>query len=154
MALTGIIALIILGIILLFLEFFVVPGISVFGIAGFIVLGIAIYFSYEGYGLFLGNAILLGTLTTLGISFYIAWRKGLWKKMSLNSAVTAKVNVQKIGLHPGDRGRTISRLAPVGTVEFQNSIFEAGSKGIFIDENTEVEIVSIDSNKIIVKPIK
>jgi len=154
MVLAGIIALIILGIVLLFIEFFVVPGFSVFGITGLIVLILGIYFSYASYGVNAGHGILFGTMALMGFSFYFAYRKGIWKKISLNAEVTSSVNEPLKNISVGDRGVTISRLAPMGTVMVNGSYFEASSNGGFINENTEIEILSIDKNRIIIKPIK
>ena len=153
MGLFGIITLIILGILLLLLEFFVVPGVTIAGIGGFILLVLGIYFSYSNYGVSTGNGILLGTFGTLGIIFYVAYRTGAWKRITLNAEVksTSKPDV-KINLKVGDSGKTISRLAPMGTIMVNNELFEASSKGIFVDENTEIEIIKIINNKIIVKP--
>lgn len=154
MVLAGIIALIVLGIILLFIEFFVVPGVSVFGIAGIIVLILGIYFSYSSFGVNIGNTILFGTIAAMGLSFYIAYRKGVWNKMALSTQVTSKVNDAVKNVTIGDKGITISRLAPMGTVMVNGSYFEASSKGTFINENSEIEIINIDNNRITVKPIK
>jgi membrane-bound ClpP family serine protease len=154
MILIGIISLIVLGIILLFLEFFVVPGVSVFGIAGFVVLALGIYFSYSSYGIYAGHGVLFGTITVLGTSFYVAYRKGVWKRMALNAEVKSKVNIESLNVKVGDKGKTVSRLAPMGTIIINNAFYEAGSKGIFINEETDIEISNIENNKIIVKPIK
>jgi membrane-bound ClpP family serine protease len=80
MGLAGIITLIVLGIILIFLEFFVVPGITVAGIGGLILLVLGIYFSYSSYGVATGNALLLTTFGALGLIFYVAYKTGAWKK--------------------------------------------------------------------------
>jgi membrane-bound ClpP family serine protease len=53
----------------------------------------------------------------------------------------------------GDKGKTITRLNPMGRVMVGNEHYEAKSIDKLIDQNTEVEIVKIESNKIIVKPL-
>jgi membrane-bound ClpP family serine protease len=153
MGLAGIITLIVLGIILIFLEFFVVPGITVAGIGGLILLVLGIYFSYSSYGVATGNALLLTTFGALGLIFYVAYKTGAWKKITLSTEVksTSKEDVS-LNVKVGDTGKTVSRLAPMGTIMINNELFEASSKGVFIDENTEIEIIRIVNNKIIVKP--
>ena len=52
----------------------------------------------------------------------------------------------------GQVGKTISRLNPIGNVSFDDITIEARSRGEFIDENTSVEIATIEGNKITVTP--
>ena len=155
MGLAGIITLIVLGIVLIFLEFFVVPGVTISGIGGLILMVLGVYFSYANYGVGTGNTILLTTFGAIGIIFYAAYKTGAWKKITLSTEVEGKSKADvSLNVKPGDVGKTISRLAPMGTIMVNNELFEATSKGIFIDENTEVEIIKIIKNKIIVKPKK
>ena len=51
-------------------------------------------------------------------------------------------------------GKTIGRLAPSGKAKVNGEVIEAHSTGSFIDHNTEIKILKILSNKIIVEPIK
>lgn len=155
MGIAGIITLIVLGILLLLLEFFVIPGVTIAGIGGVILLVLGIYFSYSNYGTSTGNYVLLGTFGSIGLIFYVAFRSGALKRITLQSEVQGK---SKTDVHSkvkvGDTGTTVSRLAPMGTITINDQLFEASSKGIFIDENTDIEIIKIINNKIIVKPIK
>jgi membrane-bound ClpP family serine protease len=155
MGLAGIITLIVLGILLIFLEFFVVPGVTVAGIGGLILLVLGIYFSYSNYGVATGNTILLSTFGLVGVTFYVAYKTGAWKKIMLNTEVksTLKKDIA-LNIKVGDTGKTISRLTPMGNIMVNNKLYEASSKGIFIDENTEIEIIRIINNKIVVKPKK
>jgi membrane-bound ClpP family serine protease len=76
------------------------------------------------------------------------------KKMQLKSSITGKVNVletEKFKI--GDRGKAISRLAPIGKVEFNKIIVEGKSTGDFIDDGAIVEIIEINNNQLIVKQI-
>ena len=43
-------------------------------------------------------------------------------------------------------------MAPMGKVLVNNQSIEATSTGGFIDENTEIEVVKVLQNKLIVKP--
>jgi membrane-bound ClpP family serine protease len=56
-------------------------------------------------------------------------------------------------IHPGDHGKTITRLAPMGKAVVNEVVCEAKSTGNFIDENTEIEVLQVLSTQIIVKPI-
>ena len=61
MSILSIVLLIILGFILLFIEFLIIPGITIAGIAAFLVLATAIFFGYYEHGVTTGNYILLST---------------------------------------------------------------------------------------------
>ena len=50
----------------------------------------------------------------------------------------------------GERGKTVSRLNPMGKAMFNNKYFEVSSKGAYIEADSEIEIVQVDHNKIIV----
>jgi membrane-bound ClpP family serine protease len=155
MGLAGIITLLLLGIILILLEIFVVPGITVAGIGGIVLLVTGIYFSYANYGVPTGHYILLGTFALVGGIFYVSHKTGALKSMTLTAEVKSKVKDEvKMNVKSGDTGKTISRMAPMGTVQIGNELYEASSKGVFIDENTEIEVINIVDNKIFVKPKK
>jgi membrane-bound ClpP family serine protease len=153
MGLAGIITLLLLGIILILLEIFVVPGITIAGIGGLILLILGIYFSYSKYGVPMGHYILLGTFSLVAIIFFISYKSGAIKTMTLDTQNMAQLRTEvKQNIKIGDIGKTISRLAPMGTIMLNNELYEASSKGSFINENTEIEVVNIIDNKIIVEP--
>jgi membrane-bound ClpP family serine protease len=151
MGLAGIITLLLLGIILILLEIFVVPGITVAGIGGLVLLVAGIYFSYANYGTPIGHFILLGTFAMVGLLFYVSYKGGAIKTMTLNAEVTsvAKEDVS-LKVKVGDTGKAVSRMAPMGTVMINNELYEASSKGGFIEVNTEIEVIHIADNKITV----
>ena len=62
MSLTAIIFLIVLGIILFYVEFLIVPGVTIAGIAGAICIVVGIYFGYKEYGAPGGHYILVATV--------------------------------------------------------------------------------------------
>jgi membrane-bound ClpP family serine protease len=57
-------------------------------------------------------------------------------------------------IHVGDTGKTIGRLAPSGKVKVNGEVIEAQSTGGFVDHNTEIKVLKILTNKIIVEPLK
>jgi len=155
MALSGIIILIILGIFLILLEFFIVPGITVAGIGGVLLLIAGVWLSYSTYDVTIGNYVLLSTFLVLVIILSFAFNSKTWKKISLKAENTGKAKEESsLSVKIGDKGITISRLAPMGNIMINDKLYEAESKGIYIDENTEIIIISINRNKLIVKPNK
>ena len=56
-------------------------------------------------------------------------------------------------LRVADKGRTITRLAPMGSVRFGNEIVEVKALEGMIDPDTDVEVCLIEEGKIYVTPI-
>jgi len=151
---TAIILLLVLGVILLLLEFLVIPGTTIAGIGGLICLGGGVYMAYESFGSNTGHLFLLGTVFFLVLMIYYALKAGTWKKMSLSSEIDSKVEtVDENKIVVGDKGKTITRCNPVGKAIVNGEMYEAKSLGSFIDQNTEVEVVKVNRNQIVIKPI-
>ena len=152
MALT-IIVLVVFGIALVLLEFLVVPGVTIAGIGGFALMIAGVYFAYDHYGAPIGHYFLVGVVILSIVMIYFALRSNTWKRLSLKSEITSRTNVHdEEAFHIGDFGITITRMAPMGKVLVNNQSIEATSTGGFIDENTEIEVVKVLQNKLIVKP--
>jgi len=151
---TIIILLILVGFFLLFLEFFVFPGVTVAGIAGIISVGTAVYIGYSNYGTSTGNIILALTLFAFIITLAVALRSKTWNKLSLNTAITGNVEtVSEALIHTGDKGIAITRLNPIGKALVNNQEVEAHCPGKFVDAKTPLEVVKVFKTYIIVKPL-
>lgn len=75
-------------------------------------------------------------------------------------ALHAEVNGKAIDpetmmkVKPGDFGKAISRLAPMGNVEVEGKIYEGQSIEGYIEPESEIEVVKVEQYKIIIKPKK
>lgn len=149
-----IISLIILGIVLLMVEFLVIPGVTVAGIAGtiFVIGGIvSAYYFHPGLT---ANLTTISTLVLLVIIVSVAFKTKTWQKFGLKTEIDSHATEDVAETYKvGDKGKTVSRLAPIGTIIIQNAIIEARSMGGFIDPNTDVVIVHTEKNKLFVEPI-
>lgn len=155
MTILAIVLLIIIGLILLLIEFAIIPGITIAGIGGFLLLAGSVYIAFAELGNvagFITLAIVL-IVSPIMISYFFKSRTG--KKLILNSEIDGKVeNFNPGSLKVGDTGKTIGRLAPMGKIRVNGEVVEAQSTGVFIDHQTEIRIIKIKSNQIIVEPIK
>lgn len=154
MTLFAIILLILLGLLLLLIEFAVIPGVTIAGIGGFLLLGGSVYIAFTQYGTGAGFITLAIVLVAAPAMIYYFFKSKSGKKMILESNITGKVetfNIEKITV--GDLGKSIGRLAPSGKAKINGEVVEAQSTGSFIDHNTEIRVLKILSNKIIVEPI-
>lgn len=153
MSLLAVILIIVIGIILLLLEFLVFPGVTVFGIGGFLFILFGIGASYYYHGVQTGNYALLITVVLSVSTIYFLFKQKTWKKIGLASNITSHnvpFDVKKI--HEGDPGKTITRLAPIGKVIVNDVICEGKSLSGFINENTDIVVVRVLKTQIIVKP--
>lgn len=147
-----IIFIILVGILLMLLDFLVIPGgfVAIFGVL--CIIG-GIVAAFVGYGTTAGFLTLLGTAIVILISFVLMMRSKTWRKLQLKTEIDGRMNeVDPQKVQVGMVGRAVSRLAPMGTGMFGDELVEVSSVQDFIEENTEIEIIKIEANKIIVKP--
>ena len=147
-----IISLVMVGILFILIEFLLTPGIGIAGIVGSFI-GSCVY-------AFMVMGTKAGTITTAVVAVIVVillvWmlRGKSYKKLELNAEIDAKTNLEPEALSVGDKGKTITRLAPMGTVRFGHLSCEAKSEdNTMLDPGTEVVITAIEDNKVIVKPI-
>jgi len=150
-----IILLIFLGLLLLLIEFAVIPGVTIAGIGGFILLGLSVYIAFVEYGTGIGFLTLTFVLVASPLLIVYFFKSKTGKKMVLESFIDGKVDSMDLEkIHVGDTGKTLGRLAPSGKVKVNGEVMEAQSTGGFIDHNTEIKVLKILTNKIIVEPVK
>jgi len=153
MSTTIIILLILLGLFLLILEFFALPGVTFAGVGGVLFIGVGIFMAYKNFGTIGGNITLISTIFLA--LFVVIWslRSGTWKKLMLDSAVNGNVEVKEdSAINIGDEGIAITRLNPVGKALINGVTIEARCPGNFIDPNTKLEVTKVFKTYIIVKP--
>ena len=147
-------ALIIAGILLMFVEFLLVPGVGVAGVFSLLSLGAACWYTFYCIGYSTGWWVTSVVLALLLVFLFIILRTKTWKKLELNTDVTSKVNTASSQLHVGDNGVTLTRLAPIGTGRFGTVCCEVkSSDSSMIASGTPVEVVQIIDNQVLVKPI-
>lgn len=156
MSLGLIIFLIILGLLLFVVEFMLIPGVTIAGIGGAVCLVTAMVFSFASFGTQTGLLILGITVLVMIVLTVLMLKAGTWKKFMLKTTLDGKVDTVGAGegrVKAGDRGVTVTRLAPGGKVLVNGEYFEGKSIDILIDPKQEIEVVKIDDNKLIVKLI-
>jgi len=155
MSILAIILLIILGILLFLVEFFLIPGVTIAGIGGAVLMAIAVFMAYRTHGASVGNYMLLTTLLLTIITLVFALRAKTWKRLMLSRNIDSKfeVGLQDEGIKPGDTGESMTRLNPIGKVMVNGITVEAKSIKGFVDQNTKIEVVKVLTTQVIVKPI-
>lgn len=148
-----IISLIIIGLLLIFAEILLIPGVGVAGILGLLSLGGSCAYAFVQMGNAVGAVVTgVNILLVVGLSIYVL-RAKTWKRLSLNTNIDSKAVVADEGISVGDRGVTVSRLAPMGTARFDMQLLEVKSLEGFLDPEIDVEVVLIEDGKVYVKPV-
>lgn len=151
MTLLAIILLISIGIALLVLEILVLPGL-IAGIIGGVFILAGVLMTYSHYGSEAGHLTAIASvILSVGTVVYFLRSKS-WQRFGLSSKLEGKTNeVDKLPVAEGDTGITVSALRPMGTIMVNNLRIEAQTKGEMIPENTQVKIISVLPNKVLVE---
>jgi membrane-bound ClpP family serine protease len=149
-----VIGLLVLGVLLLLLEIIFVTGTTIVGIGGFILLAIGIYLAYSFVGSVAGHLSLASSVAIIFLSLIVLLKGQTWKRVALDDKLEGKSaeSMQDL-VKVGDRGKTISRLNPVGKALFDERIVEVVTSGDFVDEDQLVEVTKVEQNKIRVKTV-
>lgn len=142
-----------MAIFLLIAEIFLLPGITIAGVAGalFAIGGLVFAYSTDAT---VGNITLVASLLAFGGCFLWLMRSNSFSRVSLKTDIESTVESPRdMNLKVGDKGRTLSRLAPIGKARFGAITVEAKSINEFIDENTAIVILRIDGYNVVVNTI-
>ena len=145
--------LMVVAIVLILLEIFMLPGITVAGVGGFIFAAGGLIYAYSVDTL-AGNMTLAVSLLVFAATFVWLLRSKSFSRVALKTDVDSRlVSSRDLGIIPGDEGLTLSRLAPIGKARINGIMVEAKSMDELIDENTPVEVVRVDNNIIVKRKI-
>lgn len=149
-----IITLILVGLVLLFAEILLIPGVGIAGILGLASLGGSCYIAFTQIGTTAG-AVVTGVNVVLVVALTV-WvlRAKTWKKLTLNTNIESKAVASEASVvSVGDKGKTVTRLAPMGTARFGENAVEVKALEGMIDPGTDVQIVLIEDNRIYVETV-
>ena len=150
-----IITLIIAGLLLLAAELVLIPGFGIAGILGIASLVGSCWVAFTQVSTTAGIITLIANILLAIISTIMVLRSKTWKKLSLGTNIYAKVDTTPVekGISIGDKGTTITRLAPGGKVMLGTNMLEAFSRDTIIESGVEIEVCEVQGNKIFVKEI-
>lgn len=149
-----VITLILVGLVLLFAEILLIPGVGIAGVLGLLSLGGSCYYAFVQMSTTAG--IIVTSVNVVLVVALTVWvlRAKTWKKLTLETNIKSKaVSSESIVLAVGDRGKTVTRLAPMGTVRFGENAVEVKALEGLVDPGTDVEVVLIEDNRIYVRPL-
>ncbi|MBQ6754832.1 MAG: NfeD family protein [Bacteroidales bacterium] len=153
MDLLFIILLLVCGMALIVLELVAIPGTTIAGLAGVGLSIWGIYRVFVEYGSFWGGVIILFDVLTCIILVIWSLKTKVWKRFAQKEEISSKVNEIKTVVNVGDRGKTITRLAPMGTALINNERMEVYTSTSFLDPETEIVVEEVSGSKIRVNKI-
>ena len=149
------ITLIIVGILLLVAELVLLPGISVAGIGAFLSLAVAAVYGFFLYGILGGSVVLAAIIIVAVAAVVVSLRANTWQRLSLKSTIdaTSTPTPEQNDIRIGQRGETLTRLAPMGKVQVGDVTVEAKSVDAYIDPRQVVEVIGYDNTAVVVRRI-
>lgn len=150
-----IISLVALGLLFLLAEILLLPGLSVGGVLSLVCYGSAAYMAFSYYGAY-GGGVAVAVIAVLSlVATVVSLRAKTWQRLSLQQRIDSAGNVapQHDDVKVGDRGVTVSRLSPMGTVSLGGKTYEAKSADAYVDPKTDIEVVGFENFNVIVKKV-
>lgn len=157
------------GIILLAVELFIIPGFGIFGVAGIVmilaglVLGMLpnedFNFDFVPASQLFGAllTVILAALASVGLVFWLTPKINEWGAFR-NITLTTTQNRSEgytSSFYSNDlKGKTgivHSRLRPSGKVEIEGEIYDAYSRGEFLDQGEKIIVISTEGTSLRVK---
>jgi membrane-bound serine protease (ClpP class) len=154
-----------LGVLLLALEVFVIPGVTVAGVAGIVALVGGLGMTLVGAGA--TPSVILTALGRVAISMLVAMagafalfgalpRLPFGRRLVLDTGMAADLGYvsapESERQWRGHTGVALSPLRPAGIAEIDGTRLDVVSDGGFIDAGTSIEVTRVDGNRIVVRP--
>lgn len=145
-------SLLLIGLILLLAEVIFIPGTTVVGIFGLLVSLTGVVYAFLNYDQATASWITAVAVSLNFAAIVYGFRSGVWNKFSLKSSMQGGAfDGRTIGLEEGMTGKAVSDIKPFGKAQFGESVYEVKSEQGFIPVDTEISIIKIENNKILVK---
>nr|WP_188557770.1 NfeD family protein [Hymenobacter glacieicola] len=146
--------LLVFGLLFLVAEVIFIPGTTVVGLVGFGLLAAGIWFSYRDLGAPTGHILLGSSTVAIGVLVYLGLRPRAINRVALTNVNHARVHdARHPDVQPGTTGRALSALRPAGTVLFDDDRREVTTRGEFVPAGTQVRVLGIEHNRIVVEGI-
>jgi len=154
----------IVGVILLLIEIFVIPGFGIFGVLGILFmiaglfLGLLPSFSTLNMGILSQAFIQLASSFVLaGIVIYLLTKllpkTQIWNKLILQTNIEAQSGyTSNVGLDSliGAEGKSFTVLRPSGTAIINNKRYDVVTAGEYIKRGTTIVVTAVEGSKIVV----
>ncbi|GAF78178.1 unnamed protein product, partial [marine sediment metagenome] len=160
----------VLGLVLLILEIFIIPGFGVAGISGIVLIVASLVLSMQGFvipsfewqkdifrrNLLVVSVSVVSSFIAFGILAYALPQLRLFSHLTLVTSQTAEngytVQTREEGSKLiGKRGAAVTTLRPSGKAEFDDEVMNVETDGEFVEAGMNVEVVEVSGNRIVVR---
>ncbi|MDR2498419.1 MAG: nodulation protein NfeD [Tannerellaceae bacterium] len=156
----------VVGVLLVALEIFVIPGFGLAGISGIILIiaGLALSlldnvdFNFEGVSSSDYGRSMLTVLLGVGLGFFAAlWissrigSRGIFKRVALATDLADAISVPVVHGLIGKNGRSLTVLRPSGKVVIDGEIYDAISETGFVEKGVWVKVVRTENAQVYVE---
>jgi len=150
------IALLLLGLGLIAVEVYVVPGVGIVGIAGGLAVVAGVVLGFVEAGAVGGLATTAGAVGVGGAMFYAMWQSGALRPFILADELRRDVDsdtrdADARSRYLGRTGTAATPLRPAGIVEIDGERVEAQTEGGFIASGSRVRVVAMDRRRFFVR---
>lgn len=150
------IALLTIGVGLIFIEIHFVPGLNVLGIVGAFFILFAVGHAFSENGIQGGTVMIVGAALAVTGSIYFLKQSGAWERFVLKAnlkkdAATSAREGDYRSKYLGKTGVAVSPLRPTGIVEIDGDRIEVSTEGEFISSGSAVRVVAMDRRRFFVR---
>lgn len=155
----GLILLFIIGIVLMVLELFVVPGFGITGVGGLIAIFASLYFFFPDPNTALGvlAAVLVLSIIALVVLIKLFGVSKMWKNISLiesQSGETGYTSHSDRKSLLGAKGEALTHLRPAGTANVNGERIDVVTEGNYIEKGRKIKIIKVEGSRVVVKKMK
>jgi membrane-bound ClpP family serine protease len=150
------IALVLIGIALIVVEVYFIPGFNVVGVFGAVLILLAVGMTFAESGFFGGSVMFAGSVAGVGLTFYYLFQSGAWNRFILNAdlrkneSTTARESEHR-SRYLGKVGKAVSPLRPTGIAEIDGERIEVSTEGEFISSGSAIRVVAMDRRRFFVR---
>jgi membrane-bound serine protease (ClpP class) len=172
------IVLFILGLGLLAVELFVIPGFGVIGISGIVLIAFSLIFSMQDFVIprfewewtFMGRNVLvvctglIAAITGIALIALMGPKIKIFDKLTLNTKIEQTASEgggwqndggieSDYAVLVGKTGAAVTPLHPIGKAHINGEMFQVEADGIFIESGKEIIVSKVKGNNIIVRSV-
>ncbi|MFS0786315.1 NfeD family protein [Shouchella sp. 1P09AA] len=120
----------------------------------FMIIGLAVPAPDMVYSILVGMGTVIGAFASL-FFLKVFPHRNMWSKMTLKESLSSEAGYNSINEGykelVGKKGKALTAFRPTGTVEIDGEPYSATSGSIWIEAETEVDVVSVDGTRILVR---
>lgn len=148
-----------LGIVLLAIEIFVIPGFGITGILGIFGIAAGIFMSFGINNIAQATLVVFVSLISdiiliIILARFILKSKGFKNKMALETDTAGYHSSVSYDDLLGLEGITETLFRPSGNIIIDGKKYDAITEGEFINKGAKIKVILVEGNKIVVKEVK